>query len=994
MRVIPTAFACVFSLASLSEASAAPQRAYPRGADREYTDRIREHTTAPEFLSELVDHLPRSRRVPSPLEFLGYVAGAPDKLTYAADIHDYMRALAKASRNVEVFPIGKTAEGREQLVVVIANPATLRRLDRYKEMNRALSDPRKTDEDEAERLIRRAKPMYWLTGGLHSPETGAPEMLMELAYRLAVGNTPMIRNIRRNVITMITPVLEVDGRERMVDATRWWQQNKDIGMPPLVYWGHYVVHDNNRDSMSLSLNLTRNVLSTFLDYRPQVFHDLHESIPFLYISTGTGPYNAWLDPVAVDTWRQMAQHEVAALTRRGMPGVWNHGFYDGWAPSYIFYIGHGHNAIGRFYETYGNATPETRQRRLERWSTRQWFRPNPPYPVVEWSLRNNVNYQQSGVLVGLDNVASNSERFMEIFYTLGKRAVAKARTEGPAAYVLPGDQSRLGQARDLLGLLQAHGVEVHRTTLDASVVDDWPPKRKNDEDEDESDDEKKSEEKTPVEIPAGSWIVRMDQPYSRLADMLLDTQYYRPDDSRPYDDTGWTFGYAKNVTVHRIVSTKVLDVPMKLVEGVVSPEAPRPEAASGGSFAVVANADTDLYRYLWRTKGTFEVADEPMEVDGRELPSGTLLLPGTKANLDAADGLAVEIVALPTKRKVASHSAKLPRIAFVHTWYRTQDEGWYRLALEDMGVPYDYISTQDVAAIRDLKAKYDVVLFPPCGCRPNQIVWGLPAGKPIPWKKTKLTPNLGRIDSTDDMRPGLGLEGVASLRRFVRDGGTLVTFGDTARFAIQYGLTPEVSERRTRKLKARGSLIRAEVADPRSPIAYGYDDVLPVYFARGPLFQVGRYRKPDKPDERPTGRGGPRDPDVPQGRPFVAPPDDAELPPHERGYTPWDRDSSTRLRVYTPPVDQRPRVVVRYAKKQSDLLLSGMLEGGKEMAGTPAVVDAPLGKGHVILFGINPMWRQHTQGTFALVFNAVLNHGALSTGWPPPSEPAKKADES
>lgn len=993
MRRAPLVIAMLMA-ASCSLAHAEPSAAtdYPRSWDAEYTDEIRKHTTRPEFLTELVDHLPKSRRVPSPLEHLGYVPGTPGKLTYAADVHAYMRTLAERSRNVEVVSIGTTEEGREMLLVAIADAATIRRLDRYRDITAQLSDPRAVDTDEARRLIAAGKPMYWLTGGLHSPETGSPEMLMELAYRLAVEDTDTIRKIRRNVITMITPVVEVDGRERMLDTVRWWQQNRQTGLPPLVYWGHHVAHDNNRDAMSFSLDLTKNVLKTWFEWHPQVLHDLHESIPFLYVSTGTGPYNAWLDPVAVDTWRAMSQNEVSELTRRGMPGVWNHGFYDGWAPSYMFYIAHGHNGIGRFYETFGNSTPDTRERRVDDASERAWYRPNPPYPVVDWSLRNNVNYQQSGVITALEWTADHADALLETFYRLGQRAVAKARIEGPAAYVVEAER-RGGQVRNLLRLLALQGIEIHRTTQAATIEDHWPPplKKQRDDDEVGKDEERegveseKREKKAgprKIEVPAGAWVVRMDQPYSRLADMLLDTQFYRADDSRPYDDTGWTLGYAKNVTVHRIVAPAVLDIPMQRVESIRSE--PRRPTSTGSAVAVVADADIDLYRLLWKAKVAFSVADAPVPVGDRTLPAGTILVErSSDALLEAADGLAVEIVALPSAPRVAAHPGQLPRVALLHTWVRTQDEGWYRLALESLGIPYEYISTQDVARTPDLREKYDAIVFPPCGCGPDRIMWGLPVGPPIPWEKTELTPNLGAVDATDDIRPGLGLSGIANLRRFVEDGGTLVTVEDTAELAIRYGLARHVDTVQTQKLRAPGTLMRAEVSDGASPIAYGYDETLPVYFSRGPVMRVGMFHQPDEPRERPTGRGGTDDPDVPQGRPFVKPPGPDEVPPHERGWRPLDGDITARLQTYLPAVEHRPRVVLRYAEKPKDVWLSGMLGGADEIASKAAVVDAPLGKGHVILFGINPMWRQQTQGTFALVLNALIHGKALDTGWPP-----------
>ncbi len=141
-------------------------------------------------------------------------------------------------------------------------------------------------------------PVYYITGTIHSTETGAPTALMEMAYRLAVDESPYIKEIRDGVITLITPVVEVDGRDRMVDIYKWHLAHPGQNYPPLIYWGKYVAHDNNRDAMGVTLKLTENVLNTFVDWRAQVLHDLHESVPYLYDNTaGDGPFNAWVDPI-------------------------------------------------------------------------------------------------------------------------------------------------------------------------------------------------------------------------------------------------------------------------------------------------------------------------------------------------------------------------------------------------------------------------------------------------------------------------------------------------------------------------------------------------------------------------------------------------------------------------------------------------------------------------------------------------------------------------
>src|SRR2546427_6754666 len=186
--------------------------------DEEYTKKIREYTTEPFFNSSLTDYLPASKTVPTPQAVLGDIAGAPGKLPYAAEVYRYMRMLEKASPRVKVYSIGTTEEGREMIAVAVASEALLGKLDENRARLTKLADPRTIalDDTEADRLVAASFPIYYITGAIHSPETGAPTALMELAYRLAVDDSAYIRSIRDNLVTLITPVVEVDGRDLMV----------------------------------------------------------------------------------------------------------------------------------------------------------------------------------------------------------------------------------------------------------------------------------------------------------------------------------------------------------------------------------------------------------------------------------------------------------------------------------------------------------------------------------------------------------------------------------------------------------------------------------------------------------------------------------------------------------------------------------------------------------------------------------------------------------
>ena len=977
-----------------------PARDPAQRIDEEYTKKIREYTTETFFLSPLVDYLPASDKVPTPKAVLGDVAGSPGKLPYSAEVYRYMRMLAAATPRVTVRSIGTTEEGREMIVVAVASEALLAKMEENRQRLAKLADPRtiRMDDAEAERLVLQSVPVYYITGTIHSPETGAPTALMELAYRLAVDESPYVRFIRDNVITLITPVVEVDGRDRQVDIYNWHLAHPKENWPPLVYWGKYVAHDNNRDAMGLSLKLTRNVLKTFLETKATLLHDLHESVPYLYDNTvGDGPYNAWLDPILTNEWQMLGWNNVNEMTRFGMPGVFTHGTFDTWSPGYLMFIGATHNGISRLYETFGNAGADTVERTLrpEEYA-RTWYRQNPPLPRVKWSQRDNNNYEQTGLLTSLHYFASNGKQFLRNFYFKSRRSIEKPKAEGPAAYVFPADDPRPGAQAELLRILQLQGCEVSRATaaFTATAEKKKKPKKKPEADEkskdadtDSEDDKEKPAAAQTRSYPAGSYVVRMDQPYSRIADMLLDYQYWSPEDPQktPYDDTGWTFGESFGVKVARVTDPAVLSVPMTIVPGEV--RAPGTVHGSGPVFAVNHNADTALMTLRYRFRDAeFEAAEEPFEAAGRKFNRGSFLIKGPAAGAmrSAASELGLAVSALASAPSVKRHPVRAPRIAILHTWLTTQDEGWWRLALDDLKVPYEYINTQTVAASADLSSRYDVILFPPVGRGAQAIVAGMPLwGNPLPWRTTERTPNIGKEDATDDMRPGLGFSGVERLRDFARRGGLVLGVMDAAELAVAFGLTPGVSVARPEKLKLTGSLVRSKIVDRSSPIVYGYAEAPAIYSFDGPIFNVsnlaggrgGRRRGPDD-RQRPTGRGTADDPDRPTGRIF------AEAPEEPEAET-WEAlpltDEQKRNNPYVIPPAQRPRVVLRYGDGK-DLLVSGLLESGKEIAQHPAVVDVPVEKGHIVLFSNNPVWRGQTRGTYFLVFNAILNFDHLNAG--------------
>jgi hypothetical protein len=716
---------------------------------------------------------------------------------------------------------------------------------------------------------------------------------------------------------------------------------------------------------------------------------------------GDGPYNAWLDPLLTNEWHMIGWNNVQEMTRFGMPGVFAFGQFDTWSPGYLMFMAATHNGVSRLYETFGNGgSAETLERTLSPDQTsRTWWRQNPPLPRVKWSLRNNNNYEQTGILVSLSYIANNRVKTLQNFYERAKRSILKPRNEGPAAYILPGDSPRPGAQAELLRTLQKQHVEIARATAAFTVnVPGKRPRGGAARDSAAARDTaaaKQTDSTVTRSFPAGSYLVRMDQPYSRIADALLDYQYWSPEDPQktPYDDTGWTFPEGFGVEAVRVTDTTVLAAAMEPVRGEIRAQGGivgTGAGSAGRTFAINANGDNALATLRYRLKDAdIQSAEEPFEAGGRKFNRGSFLIRNVAAGtLDqVTKELGLSAFALDQAPGVKSHPVRAARVAILHTWTGTQTEGWWRQAFDFMGIPYAYISVQTIAATPDLNAKYDVILFPPAGGNPQTIVAGMPMWRnPMPWKKTAETPNLGGTDETDDVRPGLGWQGLQSLQQFVSRGGVLVTAENTTDFAIQYGFTSGVAANPAGRSRVVGSLLRSRIVDGASPITYGVPDSLAVFSDDGQSLTVGstlagRFgSRFGEAAGRPTGRGTSDDPDVPQGRPALTPEFQRPTPPKVEAWqaTPLT-DEQLRNPVNIIPPEQRPRVALRFSA-QKDLLVSGLLQGGSELAERPVVVDVPRDKGHVVLFTINPVYRGETVGSYSLVLNTIMHFDNLNAG--------------
>jgi hypothetical protein len=869
--------------------------------DEDFARAVKEWTTRPEFLSPLVAHLPKSARVPSPKDALGYHIGAPQKLTYYADILKYYRTLEAKSPRVKVMSIGKTDEGRECVVVAVGSEDSIRNLEQHRAYLGQLADPRKLSEAEAREVIAKAKPIYHLMGGLHSGETGPSEMLMELAYRLVVEDSPLINQIRQNVIVTITPVADPDGRDRYVD---WYyrhkldektEEDRVVGPP---YWGKYIFHDNNRD-INYSQVTMRNLLEWYLQWHPPIMHDLHESVPFLYTFSGQAPQQPTLDPILYGELPWFANFEMAQLTKYGMPGVWTHGFVDMWSVGYLGFMSSNHNGMLRMYETFGNGGANTMKRRVAPpegagQTSREWYRPLPPYKEVEWSMRNNTNYMQTGVLTALQLTSQFPQVVLENFYRKSRNAI-EAGKNGPAyGYAIFPHQDRY-RVEFVAILLRQQGIEVGKLTRDLKVKD--------------------------TSIPSGSYIVKLNQPYGRLAKMLLEKQNFPDPNLRTYDDTGWTLGLMNHVKVLELSDKSVLELSDKELDySGVNWASAQPIPKGNPAAYVVPNHGSNLMAPVrYALKDLPVKANEAGFKDGDlNIPPGSFIVPvtphGDEMKLVAlAVGSGFTTIPIEKIPNVPLHDVDLPRLAVYSTWGNTQEVGWVRHALDHFGVKYDLIYKERVKQ-GGLRAAYDVVLIPNQGRGGKGLVFDIePKGRPLAYTKTDRFKFLGAYGESEDITGGMGIAGVAEFEKFVNDGGLLITLGQASFFPPEFGLTRTVDAARpSPQFYAPGPIVEAEILQPAHPIFYGYTEKkIPVRYANGPLLAV-------------------------------------------------------------PERDRERQVLMRFPGTESSVL-SGLMKGVGEIRNRPAVVDVPVGKGRVILFATNPCYRWQNHGEFNLLFNALLH---------------------
>lgn len=931
--ILSCCFAILSSATLVAQSLSSPDIAEPGSVEE-----IAKATTEPRFLSPWVSYLPASSTVPSPRAFLGRIPGAPGDLVDSAKAYAYCHALAAASPRVRIFTIGHSEEGREIILLAIADEKGIHDLDRLKQANALLADPRKATPVAAEKLIQESRPFYYFNAALHSDETGSTESVLELAYRLAVSDQPMIRRIREHLVVLINPVSNPDGRDKQVE---WFyrflkgktdRDNFPRQSPP--YWSKYAFVDINRDAHQQTHETTKAVHRMFHEWHPVIVHDLHESVPLLMSWNGTGPYNPNIDPITYSEFLALSFQEVQAMTGMGMPGVSTWNFGEGFAHLFLDSVAMNHNAVGRGYETFGNGTAETLNLSLSPEETsREWYRLSPaPSGRFSWSARDNVNYNETGALAALDYAAINSQTLLRNFYTKSLHSWQKGLEDPPFAFLIPDDQGDPARVAQLVNRLQSQHIEVSRAQTSLKLKDG--------------------------NYPAGTFVVRMDQPYRNYAVDLLTPQNYPKDGSEPYDDISWALPAHYHLQAIPTADPSVRDASL-----VSLTESPRPQGkveGSGAFYLLKDSGQEGLLEARYRLRNfEIKVAERAFKLASTEYTAGSWIVPAQPGVVDVlkecSAQLGLDFVGGSAAPEVPQHAARAARLGVWVPWADTDSIGWVRYSLDQRNIPYIYLRDEDIRAGM-LKQKIDVLLYGHVDLELAEQIQGIPKSwGPMPFKKSVQTPSHGAPVESDDITGGIGWEGLANIQQFVESGGLMITLGSGSMLPIEAGIIRGVRRdsggvpRSTQGggadssaaaqqaiTRTPGSHLRVTFAKPLHPIAYGYPAETHVFRQNFPLYSVPRR---------------------------------------------WLRMAYCTT-CLDGPVDTRNVVLQWGASGGAPFLVSGQVWGESNLLGRPAILDMPVGKGHVVTFNFNPLHRDLNRGDQRMLWNAIINWQSIVAGTP------------
>lgn len=887
--------------------------------------------------------LEAQNRVTSPEEFFGHEIGADYVLPNYQQLTAYWKKLDSESDRMELVEIGKTAEGRAQLMAIVTSPENHKNLARYKEISRRLALAEGVSDDEARQLAREGKAVVWIDGGLHATEVLGAQQLMETLYQFVSRNDEETLRILDDVIILFVHV-NPDGHDLVAD---WYMREKEptrrrtTGIPRL--YQKYIGHDNNRDFYASTQPETKNMnRQLYLEWFPQIVYNHHQTGPagtVMFAPPFRDPFNYVYDPLIVTGLdlvgaamhnRFAAENKPGVTMRRGANySTW----WNGGLRTTVYF----HNMIGLLTETIGNPTPIRIPFRTER----QLPHADLPFPIApqQWHFRQSVDYSVTANYAVLDMASRYRETFLYNIYRMGRNSIEKGSQDSwtvypkriervrkaieadskaagttvavasrndseryygmlrepalrdPRGYIIPADQPDFPTAGKFVTALLETGITVHRATADFTV--------------------------NGKKYPAGSFVVKTAQAFRPHILSMFEPQDH-PNDFRyeggppipPYDNAGWTLAYQMGVKFDRILDG--FDGPFEKITGTVAPLPRGRVNGNAGKAAgfVLSGRYNDGFRAANRLLAAGETVyrlAEPWTHGGKTYDAGSFYIVAGGSTAAAVEKLAAELSldfdAVGGKPSGEQYRLRQPRIALWDRYGGSMPSGWTRWLMEQFEYPFEVVYPQELDA-GNLRDKYDVIVF---------VTGAIPAGR-----STRQQPSRSRIPAEyHHMLGSVTVDRtVPQLREFLETGGTIITIGTSANLARHLGLPVgnKLTNDRGRALPRTefyvpGSVLEARV-DNEHPLAFGVDERVDVFFDNSPVFELG------------------------QG---------AEAAGIRR--VAWfDNDEPLR---------------------------SGWAWGQHHLEGGAAIVEAPVGRGKLLLFGPEILNRAQPHGTFKFFFNGL-----------------------
>ncbi len=822
--------------------------------------------------------------IETPEEHFGFPSGTERRLVRWPSMLRYFQRLAEASDRLRYEELG-VVDGQPLVLLTISAPDNLDREGELREVQSRLADPRRILEvADRQRLLQTGRCVCLITCSIHATEVGGVQMTPHLVHRLVTGEDPETLRILSEVVLLLVPSLNPYGMELVAD---WYERTLGTpyeGTPPPQLYHRFAGHDNNRDWFMQALPETRLVVERIHNrWWPHIVYDLHQmqpNGPRYVVPPFVDPYDPNVDALLQAQINQMGATIAAELTAEGKTGVATSIIFDAYSPSRAYQLYHGGVRILSEAASVRIATPITLTR--DQLAETRGFEPRVstqnhplPWPGGTWTLRDIVDYNRITAWTVLDHAARYRDHWVRNFALVQERSV---RRTSPYAYVVPPERMQRdpGTAVEMLRILQAGAVEVEQAER-AFTADG-------------------------VDFPSGSFVIRMGQPFGGFAKTLLEVQRY-PDlqiypggpPRPPYDITAHTLPLQMGVSAVRVEAPFVAVLrPIPTVPlpegGVVGAEPGAPSILIGSE----TNAGARLVNELFAAGAQVGRATTAVAVGDRTFDPGAFVITGAAvATIDRLArrlGCAAYAAAVPNQVQVQRLSR--PRVGIYHSWRpHAIDAGWTRYVLEEYRFPHTVLRDRDVRQ-GNLRSRYDAIVLPMEGAK--QILEGNSA--------TGYPP---------EYAGGIGDHGAANLRRFVEDGGTLITLDAACEVAIRHLYLPVTNVLdgvRHEEFYSPGSLLRILI-DPLHPVGWGFEREAAAMFVSSPAFDI-------------------------------------------RAATGVD----TRVVAHYPLANQ---------------LLSGWIRGAERISGRAAVVDVAVGRGRVILIGLRPQFRAQTRGTYRLLFNAL-----------------------